>query len=179
VHGEHDFLVPPAAAREHHRIVPQSEIAMLDGDHFVLWTRPAELADLLADWFGRVESHAAPTRAEAEPERLRAAALAFDPADVPPFEGPALFLLLILIASATLVSEDLTCIAVGLLVAQSRLSFFAGSLAAFCGIFIGTSRSTSPAASSDVRRSTGAPLRWTSIPKGSGAQAWFVSAAHA
>ena len=38
VHGERDFLVPAAAAREHHRILPQSELVMLDGSHFLPWT---------------------------------------------------------------------------------------------------------------------------------------------
>ena len=44
VHGEADFLVPAAAAREHHRIVPQSELAMLDQSHFLLWTRTDAVA---------------------------------------------------------------------------------------------------------------------------------------
>jgi membrane protein DedA with SNARE-associated domain len=44
---------------------------------------------------------------------------------------------LLLIALATLVSEDLTCIATGVLVAQGRLSFFWGTLACVVGIFTG------------------------------------------
>jgi pimeloyl-ACP methyl ester carboxylesterase/membrane protein DedA with SNARE-associated domain len=175
VHGEHDFLVPPAAAREHHRIVPQSELAMLDGDQFLLWTRPAELAELLADWLGRVESHAVPSRSAADPDRLRAAAIDFDPADVPPFEGPALFLLLVLIASATLVSEDLTCIAVGLLVAQGRLSFVPGTLAAFVGIFTGDASLYIAGRFIGRAALTRAPLRWFIHPDGiERAKAWFV-----
>lgn len=45
--------------------------------------------------------------------------------------------LAILIALSTLVSEDLTCIATGVLVAQGRLGFLAGAAACFAGIFIG------------------------------------------
>jgi membrane protein DedA with SNARE-associated domain len=41
------------------------------------------------------------------------------------------------LALATLVSEDLTCIAAGLLVANGRLGFGAATLACFLGIFVG------------------------------------------
>src|SRR6266851_3907524 len=44
---------------------------------------------------------------------------------------------LLLIALATLVSEDLTCIATGVLVAQGKLGFFSGTLACLLGIFTG------------------------------------------
>jgi membrane protein DedA with SNARE-associated domain len=47
------------------------------------------------------------------------------------------FGLLLLIVVATLVSEDLTCIGVGALVAQGRVGFLFGALACFLGIFIG------------------------------------------
>jgi len=43
----------------------------------------------------------------------------------------------ILIALATLVSEDLTCIATGLLIAQGRLGFAEGTAACLTGIFLG------------------------------------------
>jgi membrane protein DedA with SNARE-associated domain len=42
-----------------------------------------------------------------------------------------------LIAGGTLVSEDLTCIATGVLVAQHRIGFLEGTLACFAGIFVG------------------------------------------
>ena len=44
---------------------------------------------------------------------------------------------LILIALATLVSEDLTCIATGLLIAQGSIGFLEGTLACLVGIFVG------------------------------------------
>lgn len=43
----------------------------------------------------------------------------------------------ILIALATLVSEDLTCVATGLLVAQGRIGFVEGTAACLTGIFLG------------------------------------------
>jgi membrane protein DedA with SNARE-associated domain len=44
---------------------------------------------------------------------------------------------LLLIALATLASEDLTCIAAGVLVAQGKLTFASASMACFLGIFVG------------------------------------------
>jgi membrane protein DedA with SNARE-associated domain len=44
---------------------------------------------------------------------------------------------LLLIALATLASEDLTCIATGVLIAQGKLGFAEGTLACLLGIFIG------------------------------------------
>lgn len=44
---------------------------------------------------------------------------------------------LVLIALATLISEDLTCIATGVLVAQGKLSFAEGTAACIAGIFVG------------------------------------------
>jgi len=43
----------------------------------------------------------------------------------------------ILIALATLVSEDLTCVATGLLIAQGRIGFAEGTAACVAGIFLG------------------------------------------
>jgi membrane protein DedA with SNARE-associated domain len=44
---------------------------------------------------------------------------------------------LLAIALATLVSEDLTCIATGVLIAQGKLGFIEGSVACLAGIFVG------------------------------------------
>ena len=61
----------------------------------------------------------------------------FDPSSVPPASGLALVVVIGLIAAATLISEDLTCIAVGLLVARGSIGFLPGTLACFLGIFVG------------------------------------------
>ncbi len=45
--------------------------------------------------------------------------------------------MMIFIAASTLISEDLTCISAGILVAQGRLDFLAGAFACFFGIFVG------------------------------------------
>jgi pimeloyl-ACP methyl ester carboxylesterase len=40
LHGRSDPLVPVAAAVEHHRLAPQSELKIIDGDHFMVFRRP-------------------------------------------------------------------------------------------------------------------------------------------
>jgi len=138
LHGKQDFLVPVEAAVEHHRLLPQSELELVpEGSHFLLWTRPAETAASLRSFFGAVEAGTARTRAQADPARLVDAAAPFDPAVVPAFTGAALLIAIFLIAAATLISEDLTCIATGLLVAQGRIGLVAGSLGCFLGILFG------------------------------------------
>jgi membrane protein DedA with SNARE-associated domain len=51
--------------------------------------------------------------------------------------GVTALVLMMLIAASTLVSEDLTCIGAGVMVAQGRIDFAAAALACFLGIFIG------------------------------------------
>lgn len=40
VHGTDDTLVPTEAAREHHRLVPQTDLVTLDGDHLLFEKGP-------------------------------------------------------------------------------------------------------------------------------------------
>ena len=137
IHGERDFLVMPETAREHHRIVPHSELTMLDTSHFLVWTMPHEVAGLVEGFFERVDRGEALSRGQASEERQARAREPWNAADAPRFEGPALLVAFLLLAAATLVSEDLTCIGAGLLVAQGRLGFVTATLACFVGIFVG------------------------------------------
>ena len=56
-----------------------------------------------------------------------------DASDMP----PAAMLLAGAIAASTLISEDLTCIAAGLLIAKGQIGFGLGAFACFLGIFVG------------------------------------------
>ena len=134
VHGERDPLVPAAAALEHHRIAPHSELWMRPDSHFFLFRGGDGLRERIDEFLGRVEAGEAPTRADAEPERLRQAALPFDDMDLPPFTGPALLVVFLLLVVAAYASEDLTCITAGLLVAQGRLDFPVAVAACYVGI---------------------------------------------
>jgi len=137
LHGRTDFLVPVEAALEHHRLVPQSELQLLDRSHFMVFTDGEQLARRVDEFLARVEDGSAPERARASEARSTEALAPFDPSRLAKFTGFALLLMMALIALATLVSEDLTCIAVGLLVAQGRIGYLPGVVACLCGIFIG------------------------------------------
>ncbi|MEZ6013603.1 MAG: alpha/beta fold hydrolase [Planctomycetota bacterium] len=151
LHGEEDFLVPVAAAREHARIVPQSELvvitradvpelpadASLGPGHFMPYRFPALSGARIGRFLDAVERGTAARRRDATEARERAAAAPFDPATVPPFQGPALMAILVLLALGTLISEDLACIAAGLLVADARLGFAPAAAACFVGILAG------------------------------------------
>ncbi len=135
--GDQDLLVPPAIAAEHGRIVPQSRVELLPGDHFMAFTRAGEMAGRIGAFLGTVESGTAPTRATAEPDRVARAAEPWDPRTAPRPAGLSLAIVLVLLALATLVSEDLACIAAGLLVGRGSIGFLPASLACFVGIVVG------------------------------------------
>lgn len=137
LHGERDILVPVEAAREHYRLVPQSELVLFEENHFMVFGGGERLSRPILDFVDRVERGVAPTRATASAERIAAAAAPFDARVVPRAAGVTLLVLAVLLAFATLVSEDLTCVAAGVLVAQGRLSFIAATLACFVGIVVG------------------------------------------
>ncbi|MEM8993897.1 MAG: alpha/beta fold hydrolase [Acidobacteriota bacterium] len=136
LHGEGDVLVPYAAALEHRRIVPQSELVTYDANHFMPFTRPGALVDPIVDFVEGARAGAAPTRADASPERLRLAAEG-EPQRLPRATGPTLVVWILLLMVATLVSEDLTCLAAGLLVAYGSLGFGPAVFACAAGIFVG------------------------------------------
>lgn len=137
LHGRGDWLVPVEAALEHRRIVPQSELVLLDDSHFMVFAGGERLREPLANFIARVERGEAADRGHATTDRRAAARLPFDRTVVPKAAGPALLVLMGLLVVGTLVSEDLSCIAAGLLVAQGRLGFLAATAACFWGILLG------------------------------------------
>jgi pimeloyl-ACP methyl ester carboxylesterase len=52
LHGEHDWNVPISAAREHHRLVPQSKLVIVDSNHFMIFQRPELVAGPLKEFLG-------------------------------------------------------------------------------------------------------------------------------
>jgi pimeloyl-ACP methyl ester carboxylesterase/membrane protein DedA with SNARE-associated domain len=137
LHGREDFLVPLSAAEEHARIVPQSRLVVMDGGHELVFSRPEEIRARLESFFEQAGTGVAPARAAADPIRIADAARPFDRSLYPPAQGIALFTLLMLLALATWISEDLTCLGAGLLVAHGALAFWPATLACVAGIFTG------------------------------------------
>ncbi|MDX1618632.1 MAG: alpha/beta fold hydrolase, partial [Balneolaceae bacterium] len=137
LHGEDDGLVPLAAAKEHHRIVPQSKLKLYDGGHGIVIRRANRLADDIGSYIRRVEAGEATTYAEAGADRIRQANQPFQNVNIARAEGITLFVLMILIIFSTFISEDLTCIGAGLLAARGIIGFWPATAACFIGIFIG------------------------------------------
>ena len=137
LHGKDDFLVPYEAALEHERIVPQSRLVSFEqGGHFLVFRGAEVLVAPMIEHFVAGEAGTAVTREHARPER-RAAALDGTPHRLPRAVGPTLLVWIFLLAVATLVSEDLTCLAAGLLVAQGSLGFVPAVFGCAAGIFLG------------------------------------------
>jgi membrane protein DedA with SNARE-associated domain/pimeloyl-ACP methyl ester carboxylesterase len=137
LHGAADRLVPVTAAREHARLVPQSEWEEWTGGHGLVFARPALIAGRIEQFVGRVERGEALTRTRAPADRVAAAGPPFDPHQLPPARGLTLLILMGLIALATWASEDLACIGAGLLVARGALEFLPAAAASLAGIFSG------------------------------------------
>jgi len=136
IHGTRDPLVPPRAAQEHHRIVPQSELVEMPGGHLLVTQQAKKVAGKVVDFVHRSEAGVARVRQAASPSRLLAAAEA-QSENPTPATGRGLLFLAIILAAATLISEDLTCVIAGLLAAAGTLSFSVATLACFVGIIIG------------------------------------------
>ncbi|MBD3867428.1 MAG: alpha/beta fold hydrolase [Acidobacteria bacterium] len=137
IHGREDILVPFAVAEEHHRIVPHSELHATPFSHFMVFSRGEMLATVIGEFLLEVEAGRMPWRDDADPARIAQSQQLHESSDAPAATGVALLVLMLLIALATMVSEDLTCIVTGLMVAQGRIGFLPGALACFIGIFIG------------------------------------------
>lgn len=138
IHGESDPLVPVAAAYEHARIVPQAHTEIWsDANHFLPWKETERVTTALRGFVDAAEAGTATTRPQAKPAATRLALQPWNPADAPELVGFALVIMMTLLAAATLVTEDLTCIFTGLLIAQGRIDFIYGTAACFIGILIG------------------------------------------
>lgn len=138
MHGQDDPLVPVAAAYEHARIVPQAQAEIWSGvSHFMPWKETERVTQTLTSFVDQVEAGSALTRLQAKPEAIALALQPWNPSDAPELIGFALIIMMILLAAATLVTEDLTCIFTGLLIAQGRIDFLFGTAACFIGILIG------------------------------------------
>lgn len=136
VHGTSDGLVPIEAAYEHARLVPQSELVIYDADHFLPFRLPGPIAERVREFTTHVERGDAVTRPQATADRLAAAASPATTA-LPPARGITIVVIALLLALATLVSEDLACLGAGMLVAQGRLTFGVAVASVGAGIVVG------------------------------------------
>ena len=117
IHGKDDPLVPVEAAREHARIVPQSEYHELEDNHFFVFMRPETINEKLQTFWTRVESGDAKTRAIADPARIAESEKPFEPKPLKA-KGATVFVFFLLIVFLTFVHEDFAFLIVGFLAGQ-------------------------------------------------------------
>jgi pimeloyl-ACP methyl ester carboxylesterase/membrane protein DedA with SNARE-associated domain len=164
LHGSHDPLVPVEAAIETSRLVPQSELRVLPSNHFMVFEDPRPLEPFLNDFLDRVEAGRVSTRVTAAPDRV---ALANQPMDTRHWPEPGYItaaVMLMSLAFATFLSEDVACISAGVLVAEGRMSFLFATFACFIGIFIGDILLFIVGRYIGRPALGGAPLRWLVRP---------------
>jgi pimeloyl-ACP methyl ester carboxylesterase/membrane protein DedA with SNARE-associated domain len=137
IHGREDFLAPVEVAEEHHRLVPQSELCVMERDHFMVFMMPQMLAPIISDFIDRVDSDRALNRDQADSARVTASLAPLDSRRLPKAIGVTAIVIFLLLATATLVSEDLTCIAAGLMAGQGRISLTLAIVSCLFGIFVG------------------------------------------
>ena len=136
LHSESDRLVPKSAALEHFRILPQSYLFWGEGGHMMLMSQPEWTRSRLQNFFSSVESGKAPMRNQADEARLLEAAKDFQTIQYTRSTA-ILAITLFAIGLGTLVSEDLTCIAAGLLAARGLIPLSCAMSACFLGIWVG------------------------------------------
>ncbi|HRH44008.1 MAG TPA: alpha/beta fold hydrolase, partial [Pyrinomonadaceae bacterium] len=137
IHGTQDPLVPVEAAREHARLVPQSEFHEIeDENHFMVFMHPEKVFPMVESFLVKVQNGSAKTRANADANRITESNKPFQP-EISEAKGVTAFIFFLLLVLCTFITEDLTCITAGVLAAQGRISLTLAILACFFGIWIG------------------------------------------
>ena len=145
LHGRHDPLVDAWVAEAHHELIGPSRLVMLDADHFFVLGDPmgddrqlAVAAHAVRSFVDRHDDPSAPVlagSADHAPRARRADAAelgGIQIEDITPW-----WLIVLAITLACLVSEDLTVIAVGLLIVSGRIDVGVGLVGCIAGILAG------------------------------------------
>ena len=122
--------VPTSVSEEHQRLLPQSQLRTHKENNDLLF---AEIKTFIDE----IEHGGGTSRVNADNERVSESQKPFDNNNAVKASGRSLIILMLFIVMATMVSEDLTCIGTGLLVARGIIGFVPGTLACLAGIFIG------------------------------------------
>ena len=132
-----DRYITSSIAEELHRILPQSFILTRENDHQSIKNKP-DIWSSQIEWFIRIlNSDLAVERNFSDEERERLAREEFDAEKFTSIGGWTLFIILILLALSSLISEDLACIAGGLLVAGGIIDFWYAVLGCSIGVIGG------------------------------------------
>lgn len=140
VHGRSDPLVPIESAVEHARLIPQSQLRVLEGSHFMLFEDSQQLAPILDEFLARADRGGAAQRGDAEPERLAQAALPFDPRIVPRARAVNAAVLGALIVLGTALMPFPAAVIAGVIVAQGRADILLALVSCLIGTVVRSSR---------------------------------------
>jgi membrane protein DedA with SNARE-associated domain len=128
IHTE-DARIRKEVSVEHQRIMPQSELQFVHSGTNTIST--------IRMFIQHVESGKALSRNQVDEETFQKSLEPFVADKSLRAEGKALIILMLVIIFSTLISEDLTCIGTGLLIARGFIGFFPGVAACLIGIFVG------------------------------------------
>jgi len=137
IHGRDDTFVPAGNAFEHKRIVPQSRLKLYDGGYNIIQTYLPSVAKDIAGFVASVEAGLAKSKKDVSALELVQSKLPFDGTKGGKLQGSALAVIIVLIILSTLISEDLTCIGAGLMVARGIIGFWPAVFGCLAGIFFG------------------------------------------
>lgn len=144
IHGREDVLIPPSTAELHHALFPNSRLLMLEGGH----ASPLFPSRGESDF----ETATISTRAFLNRHDVQGRTVLHGQANFAPVENREPFtiggieiqprqtvwwLMVLIIVLGTFMSEDLTVIAVGLLLAAGQIDYGVAILGCFVGIVIG------------------------------------------
>lgn len=136
LHSLGDNQVSVNTAIEHHRMIPQSSLEITDGGHSAIQEKAGVWSESYLEFLKNVESKNATVYNNASTERVRLAEQGFKFGDVPPVDGWAFFMVVLLLTVVTLISEDLGCIGAGLLAAGNVITIWAAFWVIFLGILL-------------------------------------------
>src|SRR6056297_110251 len=136
LHSSGDRQISVNTAREHYRIIPQSTIKITEGNHSAIHDKSDAWAGSYREFLSGIESGFNNMEREISAERRQLAEQSFNFGDVPPVDGWAFLMVILLLSVVTFMSEDLGCIGAGLLAAGNVITFWAAFIVIFVGILI-------------------------------------------
>lgn len=156
---------PVATATEHARLVPQAELRLLGRGDGPGGIAPEVLTGALRPFLASVRAQTATTRETAAHARIIAAAAPFDARGLASAQGVSLFVVLALLALIPLLSEDLACVAAGVLAARGSIPLVPGIIAVYAGIVFGDQVLYLLGRSLGRAIVTRRPMRWLLTPE--------------
>lgn len=136
LHSHQDRQFSSDTANEHYRIIPQSTLQVTSGDHSAIHDMAGTWAESYLKFLSDVNSGNATNSSDASRDRVNLSEQDFLFGDVPPVDGWAFFMVILLLTVVTLASEDLGCIGAGLLAAGNVITVWAAFLVIFLGILL-------------------------------------------